>query len=416
VNFDSDVRIGQVRVFADAPEPLVALVVAVREPAGYRIVPVSPFRVPASEAELVVGERVFQLWNACTAAKRFVERGWVADELSDEDVRRVCDGVAAVRLTRFGDYERRHLAMGGDFRPWSSRCLRTGDGEGVVVPHAFWRRYGVWSAAAMIVLGLGVAWLVGREPAPQAPSSHVITLQMVRPEPVAELAAEEAEPPPSVGPMPEVAVEVAVETPSVVPPAPAPEVRELVRAPEMKPPVPAQLTPLDRDYVVAARLQAGEREREVVRKLGWLKATQREDGSWGERPLKDTALAVLALMAHGETSDSKEYGPTLVKGVRYLMETSSAGLPRLERQTVACALCCASVAVRNPNVRPAAERALAAVGDHRSVEAGRDWKGLLDDLMPPAPKESSREFRLSDRPLEEDATAAAGIFVLQLLK
>jgi len=408
VNFDPDVQVGQVRIFADTKEPLVAAVLASKGLAGWRLVPVSPYRVPASEAELVLGERVFQLWNACTAAKGFTERSWVVDTLTEGDVRRLTDGVAAARLTKLGDYERRHLTLGGDFRPWTAKFPQQRT--------IGWWRYGAWSAAAMIVLGLGVAWLVGRDGTSDEPSARVLTLRMERPERVAELSEEDAESPASADPLPEVAVTVAVETPSARPPEPAPDVRGVVRTPRMAPSVSAQVKPLGKDAVVAARPRAGAREGEVVKTLQWLKTTQRTDGSWGEKPLKDTALAVLALMAHGETSDSREYGEALTKGVRYLVETPTDKLSRLDRQVAACALCCASVAVRNPNVRVAAEKALSGLGDNRSVEAGRDWSGLLNDLATPAQKTESHDFRVADNRPEEDATAASCILVLQLLK
>ena len=72
--FDSPVNVGEIRIFADMARPFVALVAQDRGNAGFFIVPVSPFTVPASSRELLEGERVYQLWNACTAARSFVER------------------------------------------------------------------------------------------------------------------------------------------------------------------------------------------------------------------------------------------------------------------------------------------------------------------------------------------------------
>ena len=65
--FDAGVAVGEIRIFADTNRPLVALVVEDRRLSGWRIVPVSPFCAPASGRELMVGERVFQLWNATAA-------------------------------------------------------------------------------------------------------------------------------------------------------------------------------------------------------------------------------------------------------------------------------------------------------------------------------------------------------------
>ena len=84
MSFDPEVKVGEVRVFADTKGPLVALILESRGLAGFRIVPVSPYRVPANDREIVIGERVFQLWNVCTAPKNFglfgeMRHGWSPD-------------------------------------------------------------------------------------------------------------------------------------------------------------------------------------------------------------------------------------------------------------------------------------------------------------------------------------------------
>ena len=45
--FDSPVKVGEIRIFADMTRPFVALVAQDRGNAGFFIVPVSPFTVPA---------------------------------------------------------------------------------------------------------------------------------------------------------------------------------------------------------------------------------------------------------------------------------------------------------------------------------------------------------------------------------
>ena len=410
MSFDADVKVGEVRVFADTKEPLVALVLEARGLAGFRIVPVSPYRVPANDAELAVGERVFQLWNACTAAKGFVVRGWVADTLSAEDVARVREGVAAQGglPKKLGEYERRQLAVGGDFRGWSAKFPQPSV--------ARWRQFGGWSIAAALVVGLGVAWLLAREEPRPAETARVMTVQMERPQRFPELEVAPKEPAEAPDPVPEVEVAVSLpEAPVVAAAEPAPDVRRAPEVGKMTPTAEARLRPMPSDAVVAGRRTAGEREPEVVRTLDWLKGAQKSDGSWGERPLADTALAVLALMAHGETSDSTDYGSTLVRGVRFLTEAKLDGRRRDEAQLVACALCGASVAVRNPNVRTAAERALAAIGENRSVEAGRDWRGFLAEGKASASKVISHDTRMASGPAESDPVADACVFVLRLL-
>ena len=124
--FDAPVRAGQIRLFADMKRPFAALVAEDRGAPGWLLVPVSPFTVPASPRERLAGERVFQLWNACTASRRFVERSWTVDTLGEADL---ADLLAAAkraapgRLSRadgenaVAQYEREFLVAGGSFVP-----------------------------------------------------------------------------------------------------------------------------------------------------------------------------------------------------------------------------------------------------------------------------------------------------------
>lgn len=409
MSFDAEVKVGHIRIFADTKEPLVALILESRGLAGFRIVPVSPYRVPANDREMSVGERVFQLWNVCTVAKGFAARSWVADTLSAEDVGRIREAVAEKGSlpAKLGEYERRHIVPVGDFQRNIAICLKPS------VP--LWGRYGSWSIAAAVVIGLGVAWmLVREETSPRSEAPRVITVQMERPQTYPELVENEKEPPEPPVPLPEVEG-LRIEAPRIAKVEPAPEVRKPPEIGKMTPAAETRLKPLRLDTVVAGRKNAGAREPEVVETLNWLKKTQRPDGSWGGKPLKDTALAVIALMAHGETADSAAYGKTLVEGVRFLAEAKLDGLGRGEVQIVACALCGASAAVRNPNVRTAAERALASIGDNRSVEAGRDWRGLLVDLATPVVPSTSRATNVAAGTSEKDEVADACVLVLRLL-
>ena len=409
MSFDSEIKAGQVRIFADAKEPLVALVLESRGLAGWRIVPVSPYRVPANDREIVVGDRVFQLWNVCTVSKGFAARSWVADTLPAADVGRIREAVAEKGSlpAKLGEYERRHVVPVVDFQRNIATCLKPS------VP--LWGRYGSWSIAAAVVIGLGVAWmLVREEPSPRSEAPRVITVQMERPQTYPELVENEKEPPEPPVPLPEVEGP-RIEAPRIAKVEPAPEVRKPPEIGKMTPAAETRLKPLRLDAVVAGRKNAGAREPEVVETLNWLKKTQRPDGSWGGKPLKDTALAVIALMAHGETADSAAYGKTLVEGVRFLAEAKTDGHKRGEMQIVACALCGASAAVRNPNVRTAAERVLASIGDNRSVEAGRDWRGLLVDLATPVVPSTSRATNVAAGTSEKDEVADACVLVLRLL-
>jgi hypothetical protein len=66
---------------------------------------------------------------------------------------------------------------------------------------------------------------------------------------------------------------------------------------------------------------SAETERAVLAGLRWLKANQRADGSWScaKSDRAGSALAVLALLGHGETADSEEFGACVNKGLQYLV-------------------------------------------------------------------------------------------------
>ena len=122
--FDGDVKVGEYRIFADMKRPFVALIVEGRGLSGWQIVPVSPFTVPASPREMLVGERVLQLWNSCVASRRFVERSWRVDSVSEDDLADVkarmsvvVPGLIAAGVGAVAKYEKAFLVSGGNFAP-----------------------------------------------------------------------------------------------------------------------------------------------------------------------------------------------------------------------------------------------------------------------------------------------------------
>jgi len=59
----------------------------------------------------------------------------------------------------------------------------------------------------------------------------------------------------------------------------------------------------------------------VMKALRWLKTHQYPDGSWGPHYRASmTGLALLALLAHGETTSSPEFGQAIQKGLKYLLK------------------------------------------------------------------------------------------------
>ena len=157
--FDSPVKVGEIRIFADMARPFVGLVAEDRGNAGFFIIPVSPFTVPASPREALEGDRVYQLWNACTAARSFVERSWLVDTIDGEELAALvgtprrdattslsADGVVA-------EYEREFLVSGGDFIPLVNKEIPR-------IVHVSWRRVLGVAACFVILLGLGVVTLM----------------------------------------------------------------------------------------------------------------------------------------------------------------------------------------------------------------------------------------------------------------
>ena len=155
--FDSPVKVGEIRIFADMARPFVALVAEDRGNAGFFIIPVSPFTVPASPREALEGERVYQLWNACTAARSFVERSWLVDTIDGEELAALvgtprrdattslsADGVVA-------EYEREFLVAGGSFVP----LFRREPARPLFLRPAF-------RAAAVLAICCGIALYAGR--------------------------------------------------------------------------------------------------------------------------------------------------------------------------------------------------------------------------------------------------------------
>ena len=83
--FDQPVASGELRLFADFPTPVTGVLVGVSAK-GWRIVPVSPFTVPASDREILIGSRIYQLWNACDLPVETTSRSWTVDTVPPEDL------------------------------------------------------------------------------------------------------------------------------------------------------------------------------------------------------------------------------------------------------------------------------------------------------------------------------------------
>jgi hypothetical protein len=110
----------------------------------------------------------------------------------------------------------------------------------------------------------------------------------------------------------------------------------------------------------------------VLRALRWLKKNQQPDGSWNSHKAAMTGMAILAYLAHGEKpGESKEFGETVQKAIEYLIKTQDGRgfYPgNYEGAIATYGLCEAYGMTMNPNVKLAAEKAVAFIiaGQHPS--------------------------------------------------
>jgi hypothetical protein len=63
----------------------------------------------------------------------------------------------------------------------------------------------------------------------------------------------------------------------------------------------------------------------VLRALRWLKREQNSDGSWNACRPAMTGFALLTYLAHGETPASEEFGATVEKAIRFLVDSQEPG-------------------------------------------------------------------------------------------
>jgi hypothetical protein len=94
--------------------------------------------------------------------------------------------------------------------------------------------------------------------------------------------------------------------------------------PQLPPVISARCNPQDRFRLL--RMNGGKEEvdRAVTRALGWFKANQNADGSWGENDFQTamTGFALLAFMGRCETDKSPAYGSTVNKAIHFLVQTA----------------------------------------------------------------------------------------------
>lgn len=140
----------------------------------------------------------------------------------------------------------------------------------------------------------------------------------------------------------------------------------------------------DTGRVAARRRHGGDERTEtaVLLALRWLELTQNPNGSWSRsQPDAMTGLALLALLAHGETPGSEEFGMTVQRAIKYLCDRMTAVPPTqargLERAytngIVTYALAEAYGVTKLPYIKPAMEKGLGFIVRGQQRSGGFDY-------------------------------------------
>lgn len=93
--FDPNPQAGELRLFAWDGSSLLALLYKEMDD-SWIVLPVSEFTVPATEQEILIGKRVYQLWNSFTAPKAFAEKSWIVDSLPKQNMADLCEALLHV--------------------------------------------------------------------------------------------------------------------------------------------------------------------------------------------------------------------------------------------------------------------------------------------------------------------------------
>lgn len=72
----------------------------------------------------------------------------------------------------------------------------------------------------------------------------------------------------------------------------------------------------------------------VTDSLRYLATTQNEDGSWNNVTVASTATAILCFLGNGESTKSAEFGPTIQKGITFLVSNAVANRGKLTQDAL----------------------------------------------------------------------------------
>ncbi len=256
-------------------------------------------------------------------------------------------------------------------------------------------------AAAVVVpmLFMGLL-LIFASLTPDKQTSVPVTI--MEPEPIEELEdieeiePEEIEPPEPMDEMTdEFSPDVNVDTPS--PPtdfSPQPaefDAVAMVKSPVIMRGIYGSRNPGARGAAMAGYGGSGAGEASVLRTLRWLKKYQNANGSWdnatgglaghGQKaPPAHAAIGLLTFLAHGETPASPEFGATVEKAIRYLVDGQDAkgtfkgkDQHNYTQPIVAYAVSEAYALTKVPILKETAEKAIQIVIDGQHPNGGWDY-------------------------------------------
>ncbi|MFO7534633.1 MAG: prenyltransferase/squalene oxidase repeat-containing protein [Kiritimatiellia bacterium] len=185
------------------------------------------------------------------------------------------------------------------------------------------------------------------------------------------------------------------DVPMLAPPSESPVVSE--QTVELSAPVPVLTkSPLIIRNLYGNRMSAAARqgalkagggskngEDAVLRALRWLKKKQDSDGSWKTAsdvdPTAMTGLALLTFLAHGETPQSEEFGATVEKAIKHLIDVQSKSPNgKFSQNSYTHAICAYSMSeayalTKIMSVRDSMEKAIAFLIAGQQPEGGYDY-------------------------------------------
>ncbi|MBI5818767.1 MAG: hypothetical protein HZA88_07250 [Verrucomicrobia bacterium] len=142
------------------------------------------------------------------------------------------------------------------------------------------------------------------------------------------------------------------------------------------------------NYGGGGSITADQIEDAVCRALNWLQKKQNEDGSWGDGyKTAMTGLALLTLLAHGDTQACPQYGQTVQRGVQWLMDVGLKNgnffpgqHPEYQHAIATYALAEDYALTQNSDLLPVLEGAVARIVTSQAPTGA--WEYDYDSLVP----------------------------------